>query len=163
MQVMAAYRRQKFSRALNYPRTMPYAKSCFSASIEAGCFRKVVVSGLAPPDVLNTSGVKEALSTLEIRSSYSLHLARSCQLYQELREDFLFDGAFGLKILTSKKVFSAWLPQNPLALITRCASSSVVVVCQWKVSPVSGCRSGSMAMSKQTSEMSVASRSRTSL
>ena len=75
----------------------------------------------------------------------------------------MFDEAFGLKVFTSKKVFCAWLPENPFALMSRCASSSVVVACRRKVSPVSGCRSGSMAVSKQTSGMSVASRSWISL
>ena len=69
MQVMAARRRLKFSRARSHPSTVLYIRSRFSASCEAKCFRNVAVSGLAPPDVLNTSGVKEALSTSRIRSS----------------------------------------------------------------------------------------------
>ena len=60
---MAARRRLKFKRARSHPKTMLYARSRFYARSEAKCFRKVVVSWLAPPNVLNTSGVKEALST----------------------------------------------------------------------------------------------------
>ena len=77
MQVMTARRRLKFNRARSHPKTVLYAKSRFSAKSEAKWFRKVVVSWLAPPDVLNTSVVKEALSISRIRSSYLLCLARS--------------------------------------------------------------------------------------
>ena len=63
-------------------------------------------------------------------------------------------------MFTSKKVFSAWFPQNPLALMSRCASPSVVVVCQWKVSPVSGCMQEWFygRVKASASEMSTASR-----
>ena len=70
MQVMAAPGRLKFIHAHNHSTTVLYVTSCFSTSSEAKCFIKVVVSGLAPPEVLNTSGLKEAFLTLRICSSY---------------------------------------------------------------------------------------------
>ena len=144
MQVMAARRRLKFSCARNHPSTVLYDRSRFSASSEAKCFRKVVVSGLAPPEVLNTSGVKKALSNLRIRSSYLFHLAHLCSM-----------GHLDGRCLHQEGIVAS-LPKNPLTLMSRRASSSLVVACQWKVSPVSGCMSGSMGVLKQTSEMSIA-------
>ena len=79
MQVMAARGRLKFSCTLNHPSTVLHIRLRSSGSSEAKCFMKVEVSGLAPPEVLNTSGVKEALSTSRIRSSYLFCLARSCR------------------------------------------------------------------------------------
>ena len=58
IQLMAVCRRLKFSCARSHPSTVLSVRSRFSASRQAKCFRNVVVSGLAPPDVLNTSGVK---------------------------------------------------------------------------------------------------------
>ena len=81
MQVIAALSRLKFTLALSHPRTKQYYKSRLSASREARCFRKVVVSGLAPPDVLKTRGVNVAFSTSTTLSSYMylLRLALSCR------------------------------------------------------------------------------------
>ena len=59
----------------------------------------------------------------------------------------------GLNILTLKNVLSDRPPQNPFAQISRLASS-VVVDRHWNVSPVRGCRTGSMVTSMQTSSMS---------
>ena len=78
MRVMAACRRLKFSRARNHPITVLYVRSCFLASSEPKCCGKIVVSGLAPPEVLNTSGAKGALSTSRIHSLYLFSLACSC-------------------------------------------------------------------------------------
>ena len=80
MQVMAACRRLKFCRAHNHPSNVlyMYVSSCFSASSEAKCFRKVVVSALGPPEVLNTIGVQEAFFTSKICSLYLFCLAHSC-------------------------------------------------------------------------------------
>ena len=74
---MATCRNLKLNRARNHPSTVLYVRSRFSAVSEGTCFRKVAVSGLAPPEVLITSGVKESLSTSRARSSYLFHLARS--------------------------------------------------------------------------------------
>ena len=89
--------------------------SRFLASREASCLKNVVVSGLAPPDVVNKSGVMEARSSSWISSSYfHIWLAQyiaggpgggGCSV----------GGCIWVKILTLKRVFSAWLPQNPLA------------------------------------------------
>ena len=79
MQGMAARRRLKFSCAQSNPSSVLYVRSHFSTSSEAKCFRKVVVSGIDPPKVLNTSRVKEAFFTSRIPSSYLFHLARSCR------------------------------------------------------------------------------------
>ena len=77
MHVMAARSKLKFTLALSHPKTVEYCRSRLSASREARCFKKVVVSGLAPPDVLNTSGVNVAFSTSKTLSSYLLRLALS--------------------------------------------------------------------------------------
>ena len=61
--VIAADSRLKFSVTLNQPKTVLHCRSCLSASREVSCFRKVVVSELAPPDVLNTRGVNEDFTT----------------------------------------------------------------------------------------------------
>ena len=88
MQLMAACRRLKFSRARNHSSPELYIRSCFLASGDAKCFiRKVVVSGLAHPEVLNTSGLKKALSTSRIHSSYLICLAHSCRR-NRTRKDF---------------------------------------------------------------------------
>ena len=79
MQVMATRRKLKFSRGHNHPRTVLHAKSRFSVTSEARYFKNIVVSGLAPPDVLNTSGVKKVFPFHKIRFSYLLHWARSCR------------------------------------------------------------------------------------
>ena len=88
MQVMAACRRLKFSCERNHSSPVPYIRSCFLASGDSKCFiRKVVVSGLARSEVLNTSGLNKALSTLGIHSSYLFCLARSCRR-NRTRKDF---------------------------------------------------------------------------
>ena len=50
----------------------------------------------------------------------------------------LFEGAYGLKTLTSKKALSYWPPQKPLAATSNLAPSSVMAEELARVSPVSG-------------------------
>ncbi len=54
-----------------------------------------------------------------------------------------FDGAWELKILTSKKVDCLLLSQKFWALTSSLAPSSVLVLLRGKLSPVSGCKVGS--------------------
>ena len=77
MHITADCRRLKLSRACSQPMVVLYATSLFSTSFEARCLRKVLVSGLAPPEVVNTRGVNEARSTSRMHSSYWFHLACS--------------------------------------------------------------------------------------
>ena len=79
MQVMAALSGLKFTLPHNHPRTKQYCKSHLSNSREARCFRTVVVSGLAPPDVLKTRGVNVAFLTSKTPFSYLLDLVLSCR------------------------------------------------------------------------------------
>ena len=62
-----------------------------------------------------------------------------------------FEGALGLKILTSRIALSDRLPQKPLARVSRRAPLSVDVDLRWNVSPEIGWRTGSTATSRQTS------------
>ena len=75
----------------------------------------------------------------------------------------LFEGAWGLKILTSKYVFSKRPPQNPLTAMSSLAPSVLTEVAPFRTSPVSGCRSGSTRTSWQTSVRRAAITSRISL
>ena len=73
---MAARWRLKFDHSRSHTRTVPYARSHFSASTEARCFKEIVVHGLAVLDhVLDTKGLKKDPSTLWICSSHFLCLA----------------------------------------------------------------------------------------
>ena len=77
MHITADCRRLKLSQACSQPMVVLYSMSLFSASLEARCLRRVLVRGLASPEVVNTRGVNEAHSTSRIRSSYRFHLACS--------------------------------------------------------------------------------------
>ena len=77
MHITADRRRLKLSRARSQPRVVLYAMSLFSASFELRCLRQVLVSVLAPPEVVNTRGVNEARSTSWMGSSYRFRLACS--------------------------------------------------------------------------------------
>ena len=66
------------------------------------------------------------------------------------------EGACGLKTLTSKKARSWCPPQKPLAATSSLAPSAVRAEALDSISPVTGCRAGSMHTSWQTSIMSLA-------
>ena len=55
----------------------------------------------------------------------------------------LSEGAWGLKILTSKKALSERPPQTPFAAMSSLAPSSEIAVAFESTSPVIGCRVGS--------------------
>ena len=76
---------------------------------------------------------------------------------------FLLVGAWGLNTLTSRKVLSKRPPQNPLTAMSSLAPSAVIEVDLVMVSPVSGCRSGSVLTSWHISVSRFAVTSRTSL
>ena len=65
----------------------------------------------------------------------------------------MFEGAYGLKIHTSKKALSFLLPQNPLAEMSRGASSSLFAVAIDSVSPLSCCKAGSTLTLWHTSDI----------
>ena len=65
-----------------------------------------------------------------------------------------------LQILTSKNALCVPLPQNPCAQMSDLALSSVMVVKCEKVSPLSGCKRGSMATPWHTSVITFAIKSR---
>ena len=75
----------------------------------------------------------------------------------------VLDGASGLRILTSKNVFSKWPPQKPSAAMSDLAPMSVMVEASLKVSLVTGCRVGSMVTLRHTSDSKFAVRFRISL
>ena len=77
MHITADGRRLRLSRAHSQPMVVLYATSLFYASFGARCLRKVLVSGLAPPEVVNTKGVNEARSTSQMCSLYRFCLACS--------------------------------------------------------------------------------------
>ena len=81
MHITADGRRLELSRSRSQTMVVLYATSLFSASFEARCLRKVLVSGLVPPEVMNTRGVNEARSTSRMRSLYRFRLACSWQRY----------------------------------------------------------------------------------
>ena len=119
--------------------------------------------GPAPPEVDQTSGVKVACSTSQIRASYLLRFSRSFRLYIAGIPDWTFELAKGLKTLTSKNVRSKRPPQNPFAAMSRRALLSLVVVLLANCSPVSGWRSGSLLTLGHTCESSSLHISRNSL
>ena len=106
MDSMADRSRLKLTVVRSHAIVVAYVSLCFSASCEAKCCRKVVVMGLALPDVEKISGMKEARSTSRTRSSYMFSFAHSCGLYTEAREAERFDCTRGLKILTSNNAQS---------------------------------------------------------
>ena len=71
MHITADRRMLTLSQARNQPMVVLYATSLFSVSFEARCLRKVLVSGLALPEAVNTRGVNEACSTSRKRSLYT--------------------------------------------------------------------------------------------
>ena len=75
----------------------------------------------------------------------------------------LFEGAYGLKTLTSKNALSNLLPQKPSAAISNLAPSCLLADAPDSASPVMGCRCGSMATLWQTSAMRLAVKSLVSL
>ena len=62
-----------------------------------------------------------------------------------------FEGALGLKFLTSKNAISNRLSQKPLAQTSRHAPSSVEVDLRQRISPVIGWWAGSTVTSEHTS------------
>ena len=77
MHITADCRRLKLSQAHSQPMVVLYAMSLFSASFGARCLRKVLMSRLAPPEVVNTRRVNETRSISRMHSSYRFCLACS--------------------------------------------------------------------------------------
>ena len=123
----------------------------------------MVAAGTIPPVAENTRGVKEPCSISRMRCSYALRFRVSWCLYVEAREDLQLLGARGLKTLMSKNALCCLTPQNPCARTSRRASSPEIDVLCESLSPVSGCSVGSIATFEQTSVISFAVRSLTSL
>ena len=67
------------------------------------------------------------------------------------RVERLFEGASGLKTLTSKKALSKELPQNPWATMSRRAPSFLLVEAPSRDSLVMGCKVGSVETPWQVS------------
>ena len=77
--------------------------------------------------------------------------------------DCLLDCAWGLNTRMSKKALSCCPPQKPLAATSNRAPSVTIAVAPLRASPVRGCRCGSMHTLWQTSDISLAVKSLTSL
>ena len=69
MHIMADRNKLRLMVVRSHAIVVEYVSPCFSASSEARCCKKVVVSRLAPPDVEKINSVKEARSTSRTRSS----------------------------------------------------------------------------------------------
>ena len=154
---IADWSSEKLSCTLRHAITALYSSSRFAVRRDAKCWRNVVVSRLVPTELEKTSGVNEACSTALTRSSNCRCFWHSCRQYAEAREERRFDCTKGWKTLMSKNVQSNRPPpQNPLAQISGCASSSQLAVPKANCSPPKGWSSGSIATSEKTSEKRIA-------
>ena len=110
-----------------------------------------------------TMGVIVPCSTSTMHWLQALFFTPSCFPYVLVSEDFLFEGAYRLKIHMSKRVLSLLLPHNPLAEMSRLASSSLFAVGPDSISPLSGYKVETTPMSWHTSDIMQAVKSLTSL
>ena len=124
MQRILLLSRAKLSLVLMYETTSAYGSFLLSLIKQASRFIALVADGPAPPVHEKISGQNVLFSTLMTRSSYLLFLIASWYLYASAM--FLgHDLACGLKTLTSKSVLVNLDSQNPFALMSSRASSSL--------------------------------------
>ena len=110
MHMMVDLARAKLSLHRIHPIVSSYERSFFSLSKLTSLLYTCTEASPIPPAVVKTRGVNWPWSTLRTHYSYWHLFSFSWRRYADLKG--WFDGAPGLKTLTSKKTFKSSLPKT---------------------------------------------------